>query len=241
MKHLLLSLCILGIIFSIGCKNTSNKDETTQPNIDLKPKYEEVIELPKFPIPYPKPSTLDILPKTAFQKCETLGDIDNILSKTLNRCDYYRKSYFQIPNGFALVTRLEKFNEDGSPKPDNERWVDIGNNNNSNLFSIKDYLKSLFTARPGHYRCIAFLISDQIFFSKNDIIKSEKAQAWINEGGLKLTDELFEMKVNSNYDVIALIYEFKKLEHTNEAKLISPSNIQGKTHLRKSNILAYLN
>ncbi|MBK7938576.1 MAG: hypothetical protein IPJ82_16500 [Lewinellaceae bacterium] len=82
----------------------------------------EVIKnFPKFPFPTPTPSAeanLDVY----FNNCNTLADADKKISRALESAGYSTRRYLYVPDGFALVTRMEQFNRDGACKGENSRW-----------------------------------------------------------------------------------------------------------------------
>ena len=79
-----------------------------------------VPEYPTFdPWPPPRPSTFEVIPDKFLTKENakpTLSDIDQKISAALDDNGYVEKSNYSIPDGFAIVTRLEWINEDGTPK-----------------------------------------------------------------------------------------------------------------------------
>ena len=79
----------------------------------------EAAPLPEFPWPPPPPSA------TAEIRCEQLrlktrltsfGDVDRRLSEALDANGYCERRYYAVPDGFALVTRIEQINDDGTPQ-----------------------------------------------------------------------------------------------------------------------------
>ena len=195
--------------------------------------------IPPFPLPYPKPSTTHLFPKKVFEGCESVSQIIGKLIVALSKSGYGTYSYYYIPNGIAIVTQLEHINKDGSSKRDSERWI-TGDYRRS-IFSLSDYIKALFFAAPGYYRSIIFVVSDEILRPGTDPPTRESMNKLLSEGALKIPKEILEKKINDEYDLIALIYEFKKLENSSEADIVIPSLNQGKTHMVKANIWKNLN
>ena len=83
---------------------------------------EEVTPIPQFEMPPPKASSRYVFEKSRFKKYKKLKDIDKIISGALSANGYSEKSYFSVPNGFTLVTRIEKMNEDGTSVDPPDRW-----------------------------------------------------------------------------------------------------------------------
>ncbi len=103
--------------------------------------------LPKiFPFPPPKASTYaeiknELLFSSNSRQKVTFIDVEKSLRQALDKAGYAEISYFLIPAGFALVTRLEQINADGTPKSKEIRWLPIASK--PRVFSMTDYLKPL--------------------------------------------------------------------------------------------------
>ena len=78
-----------------------------------------------------------------------LGDVDSILSNVLHGNGYVEQSYYAVPDGFALVTKLDQINTDGTSKALSDRWSIAPANVSLSYFSLRSYLPALFTAAPG--------------------------------------------------------------------------------------------
>ena len=183
-----------------------------------------------FPIPIPKPTTFEALPNRFFSKCYTLNDVDMTISNAIHNAGYFNKSYYYVPEGFALVTQLEMIDEDGTPKKENERWF---LNRYKSKFSISSYIRALFKANVGYYRCIVFIISREQFASSTKAPSRTEANNWIIFGFGTLPKEISEIP-NINYYYTAYVYEFKKPENS-EAFLLD-NGIPCRQHLIKAKI-----
>jgi hypothetical protein len=196
-----------------------------------------VSEIPQFPWPPPRASALENIPKELLRKLEdkavTLSDVDLKLSNALEKCGYYEKSYFAVPDGFALVTRLEQINPDGTSKELPDRWsikVKSGN------FSLYEYIKALFTAKPGHFRIIVFIITPHPFSQTDVTIGREEAIVWLSSGLNKLPRTIGVRNYSEEYTCTALIYEFEKYSYKEDPETKMPSHLSGRTHLEKAKI-----
>lgn len=196
----------------------------------------DFIDIPKLEFPPPKPSSRYIFNKELFMNCDILEDVNQIISNALIANGYSEKSYFSVPNGFAVVTRIEKINEDGTSMEPPERWSISAN---SFKFTISNYLKALFLGNKGYYRVIVFIITDKSFSTTKKVVTREEAFAWLQVGSLTLPDLIGEKKFTKKYKVISLVYEFTKKESTDPI-LSDPSVLTGQIHLNKSNILPWL-
>ncbi|MGM0409030.1 MAG: carboxypeptidase-like regulatory domain-containing protein [Bacteroidota bacterium] len=197
---------------------------------------EEITPIPQFELPPPKASSRYVFEKSRFKKYKKLKDIDEVISGALSANGYSEKSYFSVPNGFALVTRIEKINEDGTSVEPPDRWnVDELNFK----FSISNYLKALFLGTKGYYRVIVFVVTDKSFSTSNKEISKKEAYAWLNQGNLTLPEYIGNMKFTRRHQIVSLVYEFSKKESA-EPIFSDPSKLTGENHLIKANILPWI-
>lgn len=193
-------------------------------------------EIHEFPFPPPKSSSTYVFSDKLFESCKFLNDVDQIISQALIVNGYSEKSYFSVPNGYALVTRIEKYNDDGTSVGSAERWKISPF---QSKFTISNYLKALLIGSTGKYRVIVFIITDASFHTTNVDIKRKDALAWLKEGNLTLPVIIGNKKFSKDHQVISLIYEFLVKDNL-EPLLSDPGALTGQTHLLKSNILPCL-
>ena len=157
-----------------------------------------------------------------------------MLSKALDSAGYTEKSYYAVPGGFALATRLERINNDGTSTPEPSRWH-IGKEPLSE-FSISTYLKALFTAEPGYYRVIVFVITPIAFEQKDVSVTDVDAQHWLVGGLNKLPPPIEDKIFTAEFTCTALVYEFEQPTSQTKGGAIVPGHIPAKTHLIKAQI-----
>lgn len=159
----------------------------------------------------------------------TLSDLDQALRSSLSTTGHLEYSYFQIPMGFALVTRLEQINEDGTAKPHPPRWV--MHSRAMRKFSIKNYLSALFLANPGLYRVAVFTVTPETFTPDEESISRETAKGWLTSGVNFLPDSIGSLPLTNDYRCTVLIYEFSKSDVQKEASTNLPSQIPAQNHI----------
>ncbi|WP_143305642.1 hypothetical protein [Chitinophaga vietnamensis] len=191
------------------------------------------IYIPAFPFPPPQPSATDEISRSYFATCKALSDVNARLSAALDKCGYVRKSYFSAPNGFVLVTQLEKINKDRTVKSENERWIQ---EEDQESFSLKNYLTRLLFANPGYYRCIVFVVSDRYYHYSENKATERQANEWLASGINRLPAEIGKIPFNENHSLDVLIYEFKKNESDTSVSMIVPSPVTGRNQLIKNKI-----
>ncbi len=199
----------------------------------------EVLQnFPRFPFPAPKWSA-DAELDSYFKTCKTLGDADQKIRKALDTTRFYSRKYFQVPGGFAIVTRMEQFNKDGSSKSEANRWKTRPVREET--FSITGYLASFFTSEPGYFRIFVFLVTDAVVTSdQKRMVSREEATNWLNEGACRLPDAIRNHEFGKSTGVTALVYEFRVPESNRQPVFAQPSDLNGITHLRQARILDML-
>jgi hypothetical protein len=168
------------------------------------------VSISTFKWPPPAPSTQDIMEKSILGNCKTLGDVDSRLKTTLDQFGYYESSYYQIPGGYSLVTRIERIKEDVPVAYDPpERWdMDI----RKSPRSLSEYLAALALVKKGLFRVIIFAVTDAPFASQSNPVNSEDALAWLKNGTSSLPQRISEKKFSTTHYVAVLIYQFQKIE-----------------------------
>lgn len=196
--------------------------------------------LPEFPWPPPKSSAFYVLPNAFFAKTPTMGSAVKLILASLERNGYVERSFFRTgPGGVALVTRLERMNDDGSSAMASERWPSEATSQSvSDLFK---FWRRLFFVEPGHYRIIVFILERVPFTQGDEGVTSYEAKSWLPRGIDVLPPVVGQLPFSSTPSEIAhcdaLIYEFAN-DGSVERKVYS--RLTGKQHLEKSGILTTL-
>ena len=225
-KSNLSSLILIGLfLFYSGCRSVKPERIRNFPPV----------EIPEFPIPYPTPSASYIPPLEIYPKCKTLGEVAELINKSLDFLDYPHASYFQVPGGMALVTQMEAIEEDGSSILGRRRW-EIQHHHRE-VFSLSDYLIALFTAKPGYFRSMVFLVNKEAVYASESPAEKDVVENWSWRGANRLPLQLAENPIDQDYTLTILIYEFKVLENSTGVLQELPSRLTGKEHLSKSKVL----
>lgn len=198
----------------------------------------EETQIPQFPFPPPLASAFDSIPRELLVTYKThpkLKDVDAALSSAFAKCGYGEKSFYAVPDGFAMASRLEQINADGSFGPN--RWSLETEPIRS--FSITSYLSALFRARAGHFRVVVFVITNHPFEQIDAKVSSDQATSWVKKGLNQLPKKIGDRDYTDDYNCTALIYEFETLGG-GQSRFVEPSEITGRTHLEKSGLLSAL-
>jgi hypothetical protein len=193
--------------------------------------------MPEFPWPPPRASASDVIPRELLvgnAAHPTLSTAAQAIESAFAQTGYGQKSYYSVPGGFAMASQFEQINQDGSPKQSFDRWsLQVPP---LRKWSLSSYLNALFTAQPGYYRVIVFIVTSKAFSQADVKVTSEQGRAWVASGSNKLSEEIGNQEYSPAYSCTALIYEFKQTGK--HAELVDPSQIIGKTHLEKAGLMA---
>ncbi len=187
----------------------------------------------------PIPSAMMEIERSIFARTTekiTLGDINGKICDALASNGYDDKTYYCVPDGFALVTHIEQINEDGTSKQPPDRFS--LKFSPYNVFSISSYWHALLNAPIGYFRLIIFVVSNKTITPKGALLEA-KAKALVDDGN-PLPKSIKVLPFTDNYSCVAYIYEFMNKQDYAKDTLLVPSDISGKQHLEKSGILITL-
>ncbi len=195
--------------------------------------------VPVFPWPPPAPTTQTVLSRALLMRnVTTLGEVAMRLTTALGGLGYSEHSFYAAPGGFALATRLEQIEFDGTPKGGPLRWS--AELPPRKLFSLESVIDALFSAPEGHYREIVFVVNDQPFSTAARPVTREEAGAWLSGGLNRLPNSIAAQPLNDAHIGTALIYQFRKVGYTRAAVANPDGAVPAVQHLERSGILAAL-
>ena len=167
----------------------------------------------------------------------TLQDVADRLLTALDRAGYAERSFYAVPQGFALVSRMEQIYPDGRPREGDARWPVKAAP--PPIFSLASYLRALFSTNPGFYRVIAFVITNRPFVqgaAKGD----NPPRQWVWAGANRLPTVVGFADYTSEYSCTALVYEFQRVSNSRDASVVLPGTLPGRTHLDRARLLSAL-
>jgi hypothetical protein len=193
--------------------------------------------LPDFPWPPPAPSTQIVLSNSLFQASgkptPSLSSVGAQLVGALEQARYFEYSYYRVPNGFALVARLERIDPDGTPLPEEFRFLLPGS---QEPFSLAVYIKQLFFAPEGFYRQIVIVVTDRPFTATGETLDAPAAARLLGGGANRLSKDFETMRFTEAHRVSALIYEFRKGARQGDVSTLTPGRLGARTHLERAGI-----
>jgi HEAT repeat protein len=190
-------------------------------------------ELPLFPWPPPRYSHIAVFgrdfPRTLLGEDRTnLEEVYLRVFHALVDIDpNFESGLFSVPGGFALLTKVERILEDGTPYPERSRW----SQEKIPPTNVSDYLEKLFVSKPGNYRSFAIVITDE-----NTLTPSDRELPLFSQGGMDLPTALGRKSLQG-LNCYALIYSWQRRPGgppTAEQKL------SALTHIDKSGLLQSL-
>ncbi len=192
--------------------------------------------MPLFPKNPPRASARYEIPDAAFANMKTYGEATKFILGALESGGYVERSYFSTEaGGVAMVTRLERINDDGTPAPAAARWA-LKQPPDGAISEAMSFLRGLFFVERGHYRTIVFMLQDQPFTQGDKPANEKEARDWISRGANLISPDVGRKPFAGSH-CTALIYEFAS---DGSAVRLVESRLTGKDHLAKSGLLTAL-
>lgn len=187
----------------------------------------------QFPFPPPPCCSPREIPRTYFASAKKLGDVAQKLSNALEKQGYFYRKFLSVPDGFALVTQMEQYNDDYTCRNDQNRWSNAPISQNFDGFL--DYFKRLVLPSKAYYRTFVFIITNKVFSQEGKNLTKESAGAWFGEGINRLPKTVAESLYTESATVTVLVYEFEVPESNRKPNQKCP-NVDTQRHLEKSGI-----
>ncbi|MES9969030.1 MAG: hypothetical protein ABW092_03290 [Candidatus Thiodiazotropha sp.] len=194
-----------------------------QPQSDSLPNYEWPPETPSW--------TYQIL-QGSDGSGVSLYDISERLYLALRSVNYFEYSYYRAPGGFVMVTRLEAIDTEGAPLQGERRFLLPSDDRD---FEFAEYIRSLFFAPTGHYRFIAFVVTDKPYVASPDVLSETTALNRLQGGATGLPVGFHQIPFSSSHRIDALIYEFRKTGDA-DVKTLVPGRIPPDSHMGQSGL-----
>lgn len=197
---------------------------------------------PTFPLPAPQPSARHVIARAQLPNANTLGQVDARIRAALSRGRYTDPSYFAVYDGFAMVSQMERIQEDGKSWPDQAgRWQ---TGPVSLLPADAGIWRQILAVLPGsqgpshagRYRVIVFLVTTAPVLTTASSPTQSEAEAWLDKGAQRLPSSIAARPFTIDHDVIALVYDFKRDAVADRMKVLRPSPLTAPVHLTRAQI-----
>lgn len=196
--------------------------------------------LPEFPWPPPPYSTRLKLARelvVAGQASPTLGSVAQRFEHALAANGYTLVSYYAVPDGFAMVTQVERLGP-GARSAAEQRWSTQIDPVSLIPFNLDAYIQALLGKNGDSFRVIVFAFTPQPFTADSRPASPETIEAWVEKGATALPASLATLPYGEPMVCTALVYEFR-ISSLGTA-LQRPGEFDGSQHLRASGILTAL-
>jgi len=193
---------------------------------------------PSFPWPPPRATVFMDIDRDCFSDDSPpayLKEVACRLEAALSRSGYVDRSYYSIVHGFALVTRIEQINADGTSKENDVRWR--FHHRAPAKFDLRAYLQSLLMAQPGIYRVIVFTVTDVPTMQSAASPSLDEVNAWLSGGMNFLPSFIGNNEFTEDYHCTAYIYEFSRQTEDHPVVMDMECAITALQHLEKAGIM----
>ncbi len=226
----ILFFVLQALVMSLSDESQRYMQRQSQPSV-TRP---QIGVLTPFPWPLPPASSTEVIRPAQLGDVQNLQEIADLLEVVLHRRDYeYR--YYGIASGFVMLCRMERINDDATSAANPIRWTS-SNREPWSIWDPRAILRGLFNAPYGHYRIIAFAVTDVPLSQEGDDITSEQARALMRRGLDRLPSSLAQIAVTPDTRVTALIYEFRSEGFEAVTRLEMPGRHSGRVHLDRAGL-----
>lgn len=144
-------------------------------------------------------------PATAAPRARTYGDLDRRLRVRLASRGYTSAGYFRTATGFAVVTQLERVDEDGVPIAGPQRWA---RQKDTARWALNDFARKFWRGEDGRYRMFLFVVEEEPFGRAGYPASQQDVDRWQDSGDVGLTARLRARPITDQTTLSVLIYEF---------------------------------
>jgi hypothetical protein len=122
---------------------------------------------------------------------------------------------------------------DGRPAPEKFRFLDP---DAQEPFSLTAYISQLFFAPEGYYRQIVFVVTSDVVRLGGAHLTAKAAGALLAGGSDRLPGDYRKIAFTEDYQVSALIYEYRKGAETRDVRSLIPGRLGARTNLERAGI-----
>ncbi|CAN5743229.1 MAG: hypothetical protein H0U67_12260 [Gemmatimonadetes bacterium] len=228
---------VIHVPVAIGCEMQAYRME--QPMATAGPEDDEI---PQFrPWPPPRPSSRITLPRRHFIDSSAptrLRQVADRIRTAFQSAGYEHVAHYAVPGGFALVSRIEQINNDGSPRSEPDRWVDTYIP--PEIRSVSDLVKAFLNPPVGRFRMIVFTITTSLYAQSSESVSSAEAEQWLDDGWDDIPASIADLPFTNAYNVNALVYEFERSNAAESLAFRSRGRLGVQSHLTRNGMWSEL-
>ena len=165
-----------------------------------------------------------------------LSDVAARFQQAFNEAGYGELSWYSVPGGFAMVSRMEQFSSDGTPLPEPDRFSTAI----AQPRTFRERFWEVFKARQGHFRMIVFIVTSEPVHQSTRKLNREEAIQLFADGADRVPEEIGSAVFSTLHQCTALIYEFEQRTPDHNAEFVYSSRLDANVHLRRAGILPAL-
>ncbi len=203
------------------------------------PESQAPAEAMDLPWPLPVPSSSMEIPRELCAPAEPgdhLTRASEQLARALHEAGYADLRYYDIPEGFAVVTRLELIDDQGLANAPTDPALRFGTPYPQLRFFTMRFWSRLVANRVGRFRLFVFVVLDHPFGYSKDVTDPEVV--WKHPSS-ELPLDRADLPYKPEDKWFALVYEVENPPGSVAARLV-PAPAEPALHLEKSGILAAL-
>ena len=195
-----------------------------------------IANLPAFPWPIPKPSSYLTLRNNELPHLSktSIGDMADSLEGILAQAGFSEFRYYNLPKGIAMVTKLERVDEQGEPFPAPERW-DINDISASfENFSLAQLMPVLVGAEHGYYRVLVFVLveKNQVIVFGDPFEQEKEITKFVDRGAINLPEKFRQIYITDDFNLNVLVYEMVRKRVGIGAEIYSSGRARSYSDLR---------
>lgn len=159
-----------------------------------------------------------------------MWDAGAYLLRGVRQAGFDHFGFFGVRDGFALMTRIERIRNDGTPHPSRWSTGPRGLLEADDLTSLSKLLRALRYANNGRFRVIL------LYVSPHSPAYASVSLPPVDAGGASLTGDFRQMPFSPDVAVRVLVYEFVKTSTGVRLVPSSQSQFSGTDHLRNAGV-----
>jgi hypothetical protein len=190
--------------------------------------------------PPPRPTSFYPVPRELWRgSATTVGEGAERLETALSEAGYSERSYYAVPGGFALVTRVEQIEDDGRPKGERRWAMDTVVRAEFSLETVLEALRALFARRAGLFRLLVLVLTPEEWIpAAGEALDAEETRGLVAAGLVRPPRELTGLALTDDHHVTLLVYEIEKdaAEHELEVVPAGSSPRTALQHFKRSGL-----
>ena len=170
---------------------------------------------------------------------KNLKQVNGFLLKALKSKNYNEFSYRRVKGGYAILTKIERYKDDGASYT--KRRHDLKTKNRFDFWNISYWKHTLFGDND-LFRAFIFIVNEEGVDTTDEVASTKDVINWVKVKDNLFPEELVEKKFSNRHSIQVLVYEFSKRYTESEIRpsLPSETKITAQIHLEKTGLMSKL-